>query len=144
VYVRHTWERRYIISWCACGDQRTTFWELDFSFYYGLKGLNSYHQVGMATSLTHGPLALWSWNAFGSQFPFYQFVKEGVSAPFMSIPPTEFHSFWMPASMWGRERQPVLVQRGLLLRPSRKLYKGQNTEPHSQRQVPDTTEPPTP
>jgi hypothetical protein len=46
--------------------------------------------------------------------------------------------------VWGRERQPVLVERGLLRRPNRKLYKGQNSESHSQRQVPDTTEPPTP
>ena len=32
----------------------------------------------------------------------------------------------------GRERQPVLVEGGLLWRPSRKLYKGQNSEPQSQ------------
>jgi hypothetical protein len=46
--------------------------------------------------------------------------------------------------VWGHERQPVLVERGLLRRPSRKLYKGRNSEPRSQKQMLDTTEPPTP
>jgi hypothetical protein len=40
----------------------------------------------------------------------------------------------------GHERQSILVEWGLLRRPSRKLYKRKNSEPHSQRQVPDTTE----
>jgi hypothetical protein len=48
------------------------------------------------------------------------------------------------ADLWDHERQPVLVKRDLPGRPGRKLYKGQNSEPHSQRQVPDTTEPPIP
>ena len=46
--------------------------------------------------------------------------------------------------LWDCERQPILIEWGLLQRPSRKLYKGQNTAPRSQRQVPDTTELPTP
>jgi hypothetical protein len=46
--------------------------------------------------------------------------------------------------LWDHERQSVLFERDMLRRPSRKLYKGQNSEPHSQRQVADTTDPPTP
>jgi hypothetical protein len=46
--------------------------------------------------------------------------------------------------LWDPERKLVLVELDLLLRPSRKIYKGQNHEPRSQAQVPDTTEPQTP
>jgi hypothetical protein len=45
--------------------------------------------------------------------------------------------------MWGHDRQPILVEWGLLWLSNRKLYKGWKNEPHSQNQVTDTTEPPT-
>jgi hypothetical protein len=47
-------------------------------------------------------------------------------------------------SLWDCDSQLILVEWCLLRQPSRKLYRGQKSEPRSQRQVRDSTEPPTP
>jgi hypothetical protein len=46
--------------------------------------------------------------------------------------------------VWDCDRHSILVEWGLLQWPSRELYKGEKSEPCSQNQVPEITEPPTP